>query len=242
MAGVLLHRKIIEHTVTDGTDQSHFDVIHFSLSRIVPDRTEYLVGTVPENPATAMADVMRQAASALANHPAGGAVAGVPCNTFHAPEIFAPFEKQIRELIPPIEVVNMVHTCVDALVSRYGSRSKVGVVSTTGTRNAGIYSRALSDAGIGLLQVPEESQHDLHDIVYNRNWGLKAVSPATKTAQDRLLSVLNFLLDRGAVAIVLGCTEFPLGVPGPEYRGADLVDPLDLLAEELVRRAESKDT
>ncbi len=242
MAGVLLHGKIIEHTVTDGTDQSHCDVIHLSFSRIVPDRTEYLVGTVSENPATAMAEVMRQAVSALANHPAGGAVAGVPCNTFHAPEIFVPFEKKVRELIPPIEVVNMVHTCVETVVSRYGFGSKIGLLTTTGTRNAGVYSRALSDAGIEVLQVPQGSQDDLHDIVYNRNWGLKAVYPPTKTAQDRLLSALNLLLNRGAVAIVLGCTEFPLGAPWPSYRGGDLVDPLDLLAEELVRRAESKDT
>lgn len=242
MAGVLLHRKIIENTITDGTDQSHHDVIHLSLSRIVPDRTEYLVGTVAENPGMRMAEVMRWAASALEDHPAGGAVAGVPCNTFHAPEIFEPFEEEVRQLSPPIEVVHMVRTCVDGILSRYGSGSKVGVISTTGTRNAGIYSRAIAEAGIEVLQVPPESQDDLHDIVYNRNWGLKAVSPVTTMAQDRLLSVLDFLLDRGAVAIVLGCTEFPLGTPGPNYRGADLIDPLDLLAEELLRRADSKDT
>jgi aspartate racemase len=242
MAGVLLHRKIIEYTITDGTDQSHHDVVHLSLSRIIPDRTEYLVGTVSENPAVGMIEVMRRGASALKDHPAGGAVAAVPCNTFHAPEIFEPFEKQVRELDPPIQVVHMVRTCVEAIVSRYGHRSKVGVISTTGTRNAGIYSRALAEAGIEVLQVPPESQDDLHDVVYNRKWGLKAVSPVTTMAQDRLLSFLNFLLDRGAVAIVLGCTEFPLGAPGPNYRGADLIDPLDLLAEELVRRAESKDT
>ncbi len=242
MAGVLLHRKIIEYTVTDGTDQSHHEVIHLSQSRIVPDRTEYLVGTVSENPAIGMAEVMRHACSAIEDHPAGGAVAGVPCNTFHAPEIFEPFEKEVRKLVPPIEVVHMVRTCVEAIVSRYGSGSKVGLISTTGTRNAGIYSHALSEAGIEVLQVPSESQDDLHDIVYNRNWGLKAVTPATTMAQGSLLSFLNFLLDRGAAAIVLGCTEFPFGAPGPQYRGAHLVDPLDLLAEELIRRAESKDS
>lgn len=242
MAGVLLHRKIIEQTVTDGTDQSHHDVIHLSLSRIVPDRSEYLAGAVPENPAIGMAEVMRCAASALASHPAGGAVAGVPCNTFHAPEIFEPFETQVRTFNPPIEVVHMVRTCVEAIVSRYGAGSKVGVLSTTGTRKAGIYSRALSEAGIEVLEVPPESQDDLHDVVYNKKWGLKAVTPVTTIAQNRLISFLNYLLDRGTVAIVLGCTEFPLGAPGSNYRGADLVDPLDLLAEGLLRRAESKDT
>ena len=32
MAGVALHGKIIENTLTDGTDQSHLEVFHFSRS------------------------------------------------------------------------------------------------------------------------------------------------------------------------------------------------------------------
>ncbi len=78
-------------------------------------------------------------------------------------------------------------------------------------------------------------------MVYNKLRGLNAVSPVTKIAEDRLHSSLDFLLDRRAVAVVLGSTEFPLGVPGPKHRGADLVDPVDLHARDLVRRAESKD-
>ena len=42
MAGVALHEKIIEHTLTDGTDQSHLAVHHYSCSSVISDRTAFL--------------------------------------------------------------------------------------------------------------------------------------------------------------------------------------------------------
>ena len=38
MAGVELHKKIIESTLTDGTDQTHIEVYHLSRSHDIQDR------------------------------------------------------------------------------------------------------------------------------------------------------------------------------------------------------------
>ena len=43
MAGVELHKRVIENTLTDGTDQSHMEVLHLSRSGDVPDRTGFLL-------------------------------------------------------------------------------------------------------------------------------------------------------------------------------------------------------
>jgi len=54
MAGVYLHKSIIDNTVTNGTDQDHLEIHHFSRSHDINDRTEYLLGKVKENPAEGM--------------------------------------------------------------------------------------------------------------------------------------------------------------------------------------------
>ncbi len=70
MAGVRLHAKIVEQTPTDGSDQSHLTVVHYSASCAIGDRTAYLVASQEErkkriNPAYAMAEVFDHAARAL---------------------------------------------------------------------------------------------------------------------------------------------------------------------------------
>ena len=42
-------------------------------------------------------------------------------------------------------------------------------------------------------------------------------------------------------AIILGCTEIPFAFPGmSEYEGVRLVDPVDVLADSLIRVAEEQ--
>lgn len=237
MAGVLLHQRIIENTRTDGTDQSHLDVIHLSLSRLVPDRTEYLTGIVSQNPAEGMIEVLSYAADAVSRHPAGRAVAGFPCNTFHAPRIWDHFAQRCGELYPEIEPVHMLDVVARRLVERYGGGTRIGLLSTTGTRNAGVYRVLLEQAGLDVIEVEQSRQDDVHQIIYDRSWGIKARSPVTETARSRLIGFLDHFAKERPAAVVLGCTELPLAAPGNVYGGMDLIDPLDLLAAELVARA-----
>ena len=80
-AGLDLQRKILEQTVA-AADQEHLPVISVSWPGPIADRTEYLLGRVPENPAYAILEQLRLLAAA------GATVAGIPCNTAHAPAIF----------------------------------------------------------------------------------------------------------------------------------------------------------
>lgn len=238
MAGVLLHRRIIENTTTDGTDQSHLDVIHLSLSRLVPDRTEYLDGVVTKNPADGMIEVLSYVADAVSRHPAGRAVAGFPCNTFHAPRIWDTFTDRCAELYPSIEPVHMLQIVTQRLLERYGDGARIGLLSTTGTRNAGTYRVLLEDAGLEVVEVDTAYQDDVHRIIYDREWGIKAQSPVTETARNHLRRFLDMLAPARPSAVVLGCTELPLAAPGDKYAGMDLIDPLNLLAADLVTRAQ----
>ena len=41
-AGIELHQRILQNTVTDGTDQAHLDVLHVAMPSRVHDRTAFL--------------------------------------------------------------------------------------------------------------------------------------------------------------------------------------------------------
>lgn len=242
MAGVALHAKVIAATLTDGSDQSHLTVYHFSRSSAVPDRTEYLLSLERgdadvDNPARGIAGVFMSAAAALA--PGERAVGGVPCNTFHAPAIFRPFLDELAARRNPIRIVNMLDETVALLRRRIGAvvGAPVGVLCTTGTRMSGIYTELLETAGFLPLYVPEADQPALHAATYHPEWGLKAATPPSEKATATVEAMAGLLIRSGALAIILACTEIPLALPGGSFRGVPLVDPVLALARGLVREA-----
>jgi aspartate racemase len=236
MAGVLLHAKLIEQTATDGTDQDHLEVIHLSRSPLIGDRTEYLQGRDVPDPVEGMLRVFRMAARGLLTE-GREAVAGIPCNTFHSPVIFEPFAEAVAAEGMPIRPINMVEETISGLRKRLPGARRVGLLSTTGTRESGVYETACGAQGVELLLLPPARQDALHRAVYDRTWGLKAVTPATAEAVERVQGFAHELADAGAEAVILGCSEIPLALPEGTYGGIPYVDPLSFLARALGREA-----
>lgn len=236
MAGVALHALIIENTVSGGSDQGHLDVYHISRSRTIPDRTEYLAGRIAEDPSKGMFEAFRLISAALAAE-GRRAVGGIPCNTFHAPRIFSRFAAMCEDTGLPVRVLHMLQETLRALRAESPGIRRVGILSTTGTRESGVYDRLFEEAGLEFLYVRPEHQAGLHELIYHREWGLKAVSPPDARAVERLKNRAEELIGAGAEAVILGCTELPLGLPGRQYRGVPLVDPMRALARALIREA-----
>ncbi len=88
-AGLDLMKKVFDNTLAQ-IDQDHLDVVMLSLSGSIADRTEYLEGKVDVNPGLAIAGVLKRLEEA------GATVAGIPCNTAHAPGIFSFIEKELQ--------------------------------------------------------------------------------------------------------------------------------------------------
>lgn len=233
MAGVVLHRKIIENTVTDGTDQDHLEVLHLSRSVLVGDRTDYLLGLEVPDPAAGMVQVFTMAAAALAVEERR-AVAGVPCNTFHAERIFSRFRSALEERQWPGSILHMIGETLEALAAEHPGIRRVGVLSTTGTRNTGVYRDALEQRGYTVCQIPEDDQPLLHEAIYHRQWGLKAVSPPHERAVERVVTCARDVVRQGAEALILGCTELPLAIPEALFEGIPALDPMTVLARSLV--------
>ena len=90
----------------------------------------------------------------------------------------------MREFEPGITVVNMTKETAEEILKSYPNARKIGLMSTTGTRKTGVYLNQLQQLGLQVVQVPEEIQAELHDSIYNKEWGIKArtlVDPRAKS-------------------------------------------------------------
>lgn len=228
-AGLDLQRKILDQTIAT-RDQDHLPVISVSWPGPIPDRTEYLLGRVAENPARAIVEQLRL----LAN--AGATVAAIPCNTAHAPAIFDAIHAGVAGFERPLRLLNMIDETVAHLQAHYPAITAVGVLSTTGTWRARIYPEALEPLGYRVI-VPDEALQTgtIHPAMYDPRYGLKATGAATAQARDALQQRLDNLSDQGAEAIILACTELPMAFPEREYGGQPLIDPALALARGLIR-------
>lgn len=237
MAGCMLHQIIIANTIAAG-DQDHVDVIHLSTSTRVPDRTAYLQGKIEQNPGEIVATVARNIGNCAAQS-SNKVVCGAPCNTFHSPQIWSEFVRQLEDQ-PNVEVVNMLEETAKLVKDLCPGARKIGLMSTTGTRSTGVYNTVLEPFGFSVLEVPEAQQDELHDAIYNPEWGIKAVSPVTPQARGKCVAYVKMLVEQGAEAIILGCTEFPLALPEKSMRGVPLVNPMVALGRALVAAAAPK--
>lgn len=226
-AGLDLARKVFDATITDH-DQHHLDVLLASCPRLIPDRTQFIETGKGSNPAYGIVACMEKLA-------AGGAqIFGVPCNTAHSPVIFDLVETLARELLPGKKLFHLIKETVALTKKRHGS-GKIGLLATRGTHHSGVYRAWFADGPFELLEPDEEGIARVHQAIFSRAWGIKAVSnPVSPKAFEVLSAEARKLQDRGAKAIIMGCTEIPLALDNSGL-SLDLIDPAVCLARALVR-------
>ena len=232
-AGLDLNRKVFDNTLTNGTDQSHLEVLLFSAGQRIPDRTEYLLGRGKVNPAEGLFEAL----SALSA--AGARVAAIACNTAHAAPILGPLKEKIRSSGLRLELVDMIEETGRYLRETRKSGVRAGLLATEGTVETGVYSRLEEESGgdIRLVLPSPEIQRAVHRAIYDRKYGIKARSnPVTGRAREDCLKAVFHLAVRGAQAVILGCTELPLALPERTLQGLDLLDPTEITARALIRR------
>lgn len=193
-------------------DQEHIPTVLWSDPR-VPDRTRgKLAGGEDPLPWLLRGiNGLRQAGC--------GAIV-IPCNTAHGW-----YEKMLREAGVPIPHI------VDAAAAdlrRIGvARGTIGLMGTQATLNMRLYQERLADQGWDCVT---PSQEQMDRLVTPAIALVKANRVAEAFAP--LAEVVNSLADRGVAAVVLGCTEIPLGIqagPASALR-APVVDTIDALA------------
>lgn len=193
-------------------DQDHIPTILWSDPR-VPDRGEALRpgGTDP-------LPCLLNGVEGLKRAGCGAIV--IPCNTAHA------WYDQMAEAAG-IPMPHIVDAAAQDLMRLEIGPGRIGLMATPMTLRLRLYQQRLESLGWECIQPTEDQMTRL-------------VSPAialvkanqVADAYEALLEVANDLAERGATAVVLGCTEIPLGIQaGPASRlKVPVVDTIDALA------------
>ena len=227
-AGLDLMRKIFDQTKAN-CDQDHLSVIQFSLSEHIIDRTRFLLGETDENPGEAIGEIMVRMANA------GATVIGVPCNTAHSPRIMDQAVAMLHEAAPQVRFVHMIDSVIDFIRERLPQARTIGVLSTKGTYATGLYQDALGKAGFTALFPDDAGRERVQQAISNTSYGIKAqANPVSPQARADLYAEAEKLVEQGAEAVILGCTEIPLALTEPDVRGVPLLDATNVLARALI--------
>jgi len=200
-------------------DADHIPTVLWS-DPTIPGRPAFLEGRGPDPLPALLAGIngLRQAGC--------GAIV-IPCNTAHY--WYDPMRQAAG--VPMPHIVDAAAEDLRAAGIRPG---KIGLMATEATQRLRIYQDRLSSLGWTCL-VPDD--HQMRESIAPAIAMVKANRVAQ--AYEPLRDVANSLADRGASAVVLGCTEIPLGILAgpPEGLRVPVIDTIDSLARAAIRWA-----
>ena len=147
-AGLDLLKKILAQTAAQ-TDQDHLAVVTVSQPATIPDRTAFLFGETEVNPAWPILEQLRQLEKL------GAIVAGIPCNTAHAPPIMDVITRGLEASGSPLRLLHMISEVGYLLQRYYPSVKNVGLLSTIGTAYSRVYPLTLEPLGFQVIEPHE---------------------------------------------------------------------------------------
>ncbi|MFO0840885.1 MAG: amino acid racemase [Gemmataceae bacterium] len=194
-------------------DEDFPAVVLFSLP--VPD----MVGANPAH--NDLLRTLSQAGRAAEN--LGVTCLAIPCCTAHVLEAALRREFQV----PLISIVEQVVATIEA----NGVRS-VGVLGTRATVDSRLFHDPLAAIGVEVHEYADQGAVTLliQKVMAGR---------AGQSERNALLAMTRQLEERGAEAVVLGCTELPL-LLGDEQFGGAVIDPLTALADGVMSHLRSE--
>ncbi len=148
---------------------------------------------------------------------AGAQIAGLATNTMH---------KVLPQINCPLQILSIMEALANYARSR--GISHVAVTGTKFTMSDGFYAEALSELGL-LVSIPTpEEQTEIHRIIYEELISGNVLPESVET----FTSICRALLERGAQAVILGCTELELLMRGSQA-DLPLIDSAQVHAEAL---------
>lgn len=116
----------------------------------------------------------------------------------------------MHKLAPEIEAdidIPLIHI-VDVTARRIASMglARVGLLGTRFTMEDGFYRDGLASAGIDVVVPGEADRALVHEIIYDE----LCLGTVSEASRANCLGVIERLVEAGAQAVVLGCTELPI--------------------------------
>jgi len=193
-------------------DQEHIPVILWS-DPTVPDRSTSLL-----NKDDLPWEKLKRGIQGLKNGDCDHIV--IPCNTAHF------WYDRLTALGVPI--THIVDSVADELRAQ-NITGTIGVMGTRATMQLGLYNNHLSKLGWTCIT---PTSKEMEDYVQPGIDLIKANKPIL--AHGMLMTVVKSLIEKGAQAVVLGCTEIPLVVREKQYQEIPLINSIDSLVKSAI--------
>ncbi|MEO8847257.1 MAG: amino acid racemase [Casimicrobiaceae bacterium] len=197
-------------------DQDHLRVVIDSNPK-VPDRNRAVAGE-GDSPGPALASTAR------ALERAGAELLCMPCNTAHA------FIADVRGAtsLPFISIIDA--TLLEVRTLRPPVQ-RVGLLTADGGRRARVYEDALVAVGLDAVTLDDGDQATLMQLIYGVKAGRRG-----NDERAAMAALARRLVDRGAQALIAGCTEVPLLMSAADTV-IPFIDSTAALARAVVRAA-----
>jgi aspartate racemase len=214
-ATIDLFYKIIKSTPAE-KDQEHLRIIIDNNPKI-PDRTAAILGK-GEDPLPALQETARNLEKA------GADFIIIPCNTAHY------YIPQIQESVD-IPILNMIEETAKETQEKNPSIKKVGLLASIGIYKTEIYHQYFKKFNIEVISPEEEDKKEVMKVIY----AVKAGN-LSEEVKKNIIQIAQKLIDKGAEAIIAGCTEIPLVLKEGDAP-VPIIDPTQVLAKIAIRKA-----
>ncbi|MFA5487824.1 MAG: amino acid racemase [Candidimonas sp.] len=220
MAGASFMTRLTALTPAE-RDQQHVPAILWSDPR-VPDRTASTLNQGPDP-----LPRMLQGIAGLTQ--AGAELIAIPCNTAHLW-----YKRMAASTTVPI--LHIVQAVLDDLRRQGVDKGRIGILGTAATLKLGLYQDELTRQGYEWL-IPDEQ-----DIAAYCTTSIALVkSNELERSYEPAAAAVRQLRDRGADAVILGCTELPLAIPHARRAelGVAMTDSIDALVLAALQRRQA---
>jgi len=214
-ATIDLFYKIIKFTPAE-KDQDHLRIIIDNNPKI-PDRTASILGK-GEDPLPALRESARNLEKA------GADFIVIPCNTAHY--FLSSIQKSVK-----IPILNMIEKAASETQQRIPQIKKVGLLASIGTYKTEIYHQQFKKFNIEVIYPDEKDKEEAMKAIY----AVKA-GDLSDEVKGNILKIVQKLIDKGAEAIIAGCTEIPLILKEGDV-SVPLIDPTQILAKVAIQKA-----
>ncbi|MBO4498370.1 MAG: amino acid racemase [Lachnospiraceae bacterium] len=240
LATARLFEQIVEMTKSD-SDAGHIRTL-IDCNPGIPDRTRAILdggeSPVPEIVKTAKGLITQ-----------GAEVLLLACNTSHY--YFEEIEnalceetvgtgdagKSTGETVHKVKLINLIEETGKTVLEK--GMTRVGVLATRGAVEGRVFDKYLTPMGIECVYPDPEGQKVVNALIYD---AVKAGRDLSGKLADDYCKICKELFERGAQALILGCTEIPIAMKtaGIWERLSELIfiDSIEVLAKVGIREAE----
>lgn len=211
MATAYFMQLVVDMTKAD-KDQEHIEMLIHSRPQ-TPDRTSYIIGESKESP---LEDLLAMEEALLSQ---GCEVIAIPCITAHY------FQKDLEANAKGAYVISAIEDTAKYLADR--GITAAGLMATDGTVRSKLFQETFKSNGIELIIPDEENQRNVMHLIY------EDVKKGKALEMDKFTCVNNYLINKGAQVVLLGCTELSM-IKRDAETGPDVLDVMEVLAREAV--------